>query len=137
MRIVLSLALVACGSGVFAQTPNVIDLIGKTRSEIASVFPGSGKRLEQWNGWKTVTLFFNVRGELVTLTLQPAAPITEQHADEAVRGLGLNVDRADFFAAATERGYSDMAGPIRTVSYQVDGDEVTAIGIFSRLADID
>jgi hypothetical protein len=47
------------------------------------------------------------------------------------------VERGGYFVGRTERGYSDMTGLIRTVSYQMDGDKVTSIGIFSRLADDD
>ena len=137
MRTVLSLAIVVWGVSVSAQTTDLVELIGKTRSDITSVFPGSGTTLRQWNGWKEAILFFNTRRELVTVSLLPATPMTEQQADDAIRRLGVNVAGGNYFAAATERGYSEIAGPIRTVSYRVDGERVIAIGIFSRLADID
>jgi len=76
------------------------------------------------------------QGRLVGLHLQPRAPISEQQAEDAVRELGVNVEQAKYFAGLEEHGYSDMAGLVRTVIYDLRADgKVTRIRIHSVLAD--
>lgn len=117
-------------------TTDVVALIGKRRSEITAVFPGTETLIRPWNDWVRVLLLFNHMG-LVTVTLDPGAPMTEQQADDAIERLGVSVERDKYFVGVHERGYSNMGGPIRTVIYRLQGHKVRSIGIFSRLADND
>src|SRR5688500_1149805 len=61
---------------------DVVALMGKRRSEITAVFPGTQTVIRPWNDWVRVLLLFN-RSGLVTVILEPFAPITERQADDA------------------------------------------------------
>src|SRR5688572_16423595 len=117
-------------------TTDVVALMGKRRSEMTAVFPGTQTVIRPWNDWVRVFLLFN-RSGLVTVILEPFAPITERQADDAIQRLGVSVEPDNYFVGADERGYSDMGGPIRSVIYRLEADKVRSIGIFSRLADND
>jgi hypothetical protein len=115
---------------------DVVNLIGKNRSEIAVVFPGTGSVIRDWRGWDTAVLVLSPHGQFIGLRLLPRAPIAEHEAEDAVRQLGLNVEPAKYFAGRDEHGYSDMDGPVRTVIYDLAADgRVTSVRIHSVLAD--
>ena len=118
-----------------AQTKPVdfVSLMGKTRAQIASVFPGTGEVVESWNGWARAYLAFNAKGRLVSVNLEPRAPISEAEAENAVRGFGVTVDRRKYVAAPAVHAYSDMNGPIKTVNYLIERGRVTTVGIFSSI----
>jgi hypothetical protein len=120
-----------------AQAPvDVAQLIGKNRSEISAVFPGSGLIVRNWRGWDNAVLVPGRYGELVGLRLQPRTSIAEAEADRAVRELGVALEQGKYFAGREEHGYSDMAGAVRTVIYDLAADgSVTRIRIHATLAD--
>src|SRR5690606_35742885 len=114
----------------------VEDILGKSRAELAHVFPGTSYEVRNWKGWRAVLLVPDRFGRVVSLVLEPSSPITEQDAEAALRRLGVSVGSGSYFASRAERGYSDMEGAIRTVTYSLEGDDrVSRIGIFSKLAD--
>lgn len=131
--LLLTVAL-AAGPSAYSDV-NVSELMGRHRSELTSVFPGAGRIIRNWQGWTQAALFTNRHGELVALRLESAGPVTERQAEEAVRQLGISLDTGRYFATPTESGYSDMPGPVRTVTFTRSGERVMAIGIFSRFAD--
>jgi hypothetical protein len=119
------------------STVNVVDLIGKSRAEIATVFPGTTMMLTRWRGWQAAWIVPDRNGRFLGLILSPRTPLSELDAEDAVRALGISVERRHYFAGPTEHGYSDMAGPIRTVIYDLDSTGlVTGIRIHAALADV-
>jgi len=100
VTIVISLAT---ASAVSAQTAvNLVDLIGKKRSELTGVFPGADFVIKEWRGWDNVLLVPGREGRLLGLLLQPRSPISEQEAEDAVRQLGVSVDVSKYFSGPSE-----------------------------------
>jgi hypothetical protein len=97
--------------------PDLTALIGRTRAEIGTVFPGRSQKLEGWNGWKTVFLSINAKNRLLSVNLEPQTPMSEQQAEDAVRKLGVTLDRTKYVAASAVHAYRDMKGLIRTVNF--------------------
>jgi hypothetical protein len=131
------LLAVGAGSGLSAQgAVDVVGLIGKNRSEITAVFPGAGNIIKDWRGWESAWLVLGRKGQFVGLRLEPRSPMSEHEAEDAVRQLGVTVERAKYFAAPKEHGYSDMAGPVRTVMFGIrTNGTVGSIQLHSVLAD--
>jgi hypothetical protein len=115
---------------------DVTALIGKDRSDISNVFPGTSSIIRNWRGWESALLVSGRDGKLVGVHLQPRVPLAEPKADEAVRQLGVSLEPAKYFAGRDEHGYSDMAGPVRTVIYDLAANgSVTRIRIHAMRAD--
>ena len=97
---------------------DVADLKGKTRRQLAGVFPGTASDLDNWRGWKHVRLDFNGKGRLAALTFTAASALLEAEAKALLtQRFRIRPSEAHYFAAPVVHGYRVLPGAIRTINF--------------------
>ncbi len=113
-------------------------LEGKSRLQLAGIFPGLVNRIEKWRGWKEVYLTFDDNGQLKGLAFLPKKPLSGKKLKQALsESLLIDTSQAQYFRSPAMSGYSFKSGPIRMVNLVVvdsNAKEISVrqIGIFYR-----
>ena len=116
---------------------DVPSLLGKTRAQISSVFPGKSNEIQGWRGWRQVRLDFNDKGRLAAITFTPKAPLSEAEATSILKDrFKIQLQQSAYVAAPAAHAWRNMTGPIRTINlFKADGPgyRVSDISIFYNI----
>jgi hypothetical protein len=125
------------GDLVLPKTLDLPKLRGKTRAELADIFPGTEDALDGWNGFKRIHLRFTPKhGKLAAVFLIPETPLSERNANWILtRNMGIALPADKSRVSTSSILYRNLDGPIRTVNL-IDVDwnsknmEIGWIGVF-------
>jgi hypothetical protein len=124
---------------------DVLGLYGKRPSELTKIFPGATNaeaekswKADDWKGWKTVSLSFNAKKKLTSISFVPIEPLSEQGAKNILlKDFHLALPKENEVNAPALIAYRNMKGKIKTVNLSyVDwktDKRIGEIGIFFQL----
>lgn len=129
----------------YGEQLDVLSLYGKRPSELTKLFPGATNaeaekswKVDDWRGWKTVSLSFNAKRKLTSISFIPSKPLSEQEAKGILlKDFRLPLPQENQVNAPALIAYRNMKGKIKTVNLSyVDwktDKRIGEIGIFFQL----